>query len=334
MPDVGLRDFRILLKGKFKTERPITWTLGYMYDGVIEDWRFRQTGVQVDVPELSGRVFIGRTKEGFSMNKVMVGYYIWTIERTMALDAFVPILGDGIKWMGYSPRARIHYSLGWFLDDLSEDEKFATYDNQFVSRVAWQPILSEDKREVLHLGVMVREGHPDGGSLQVRSRPEAYLAPYFLDTGKIASNQAGTLGAEAYYQRGPWLYSSEYDWQRVQTTGGGSPVFDGGAFGVSRLLTPGTRPYNAPGAFFDAVYPTRSVFEGGPGAVEAVLNYSYSNFDDQGFVGGKFWRVSPTVKWHLSYNLRIELAYGFGKLDRFGLNGTTQFYQARLLTML
>jgi phosphate-selective porin OprO/OprP len=305
-----------------------------MYDGGDKEWHFRQTGIQVDVPELSGRVFVGRTKEGFSQNKIMVGYYIWTIERTMALDAFVPILGDGIKWMGYSPRTRIFYSLGWFGDALSEDEKFSTYDNQFVSRIAWQPLLSESKKEVLHVAVMGREGHPDNGQLQVRSRPEAYLAPYFLDTGKIKSDQAGTVGVEACYQKGPWLYSSEYDWQKVNATGAPNPVFQGGTFGVSWLVTGDTRPYNAPGAFFDAVAPKRSVFEGGPGAWETVLNYSYANFDDQGFHGGKFWRLSPTVKWHLSYNLRLELAYGYGKLDRFDLNGATQFYQARLLTML
>jgi phosphate-selective porin OprO/OprP len=35
----------------------------------------------VDVPELWGRLFIGRTKEGISMNKIMVGYYGWTMER-------------------------------------------------------------------------------------------------------------------------------------------------------------------------------------------------------------------------------------------------------------
>jgi len=32
-PDVGLRDFRLLARGRFKTERPFSWTIGYMYDG-------------------------------------------------------------------------------------------------------------------------------------------------------------------------------------------------------------------------------------------------------------------------------------------------------------
>jgi len=41
------------------------------------------------------------------------------------------------------------------------------------------------------------------------------------------------------------------------------------------------------------------------------------------------------VRWneidgHLSDNVRFELAYGYGTLDRFGHDGTTQFFQARI----
>ncbi len=80
-PGVDLRDFRLILNGRFKTARSISWTLGYMYDGADDSWRFRKTGVQIDVPELSGRFFIGRDKEGYSMVKVMVGYHPSAIER-------------------------------------------------------------------------------------------------------------------------------------------------------------------------------------------------------------------------------------------------------------
>ena len=54
----------------------------------------------VAVPELWGHVFVGRTKEGFSLNKVMVGYAGWTMERSTMSDASIPILADGIKWLG------------------------------------------------------------------------------------------------------------------------------------------------------------------------------------------------------------------------------------------
>src|SRR6185295_12767535 len=93
-PDTGLRDFRILLRGRFKTQRPFSWSLGYMYDAADKEWRFRQTGFMIGFPELSGRLFIGRTKEGYSLSKVMVGYHGWSMERSPALDAFVPILAD------------------------------------------------------------------------------------------------------------------------------------------------------------------------------------------------------------------------------------------------
>jgi len=36
------------------------------------------------------------------------------------------------------------------------------------------------------------------------------------------------------------------------------------------------------------------------------------------------------VNWHLSDNIRLEFAYGYGTLDRFGLEGTTQFFQSRI----
>ncbi len=45
-----------------------------MYDGVTHSWFIRQTGVMVAVPKLWGNIFVGRSKEGFSLNKVMVGY--------------------------------------------------------------------------------------------------------------------------------------------------------------------------------------------------------------------------------------------------------------------
>jgi phosphate-selective porin OprO and OprP len=84
-----IRDFRLLLKGRLKFKRPVTWTCGVMYDGATSSWLFRETGIMVAVPELWGHLFIGRTKEGFSLNKVMAGYAGWTMERATITDATV-----------------------------------------------------------------------------------------------------------------------------------------------------------------------------------------------------------------------------------------------------
>ncbi len=98
-PDQRLRDFRFILAGKLfpQWKRSVTWSAGIMYDGPNHQWLVRQTGVMIAVPELWGHFFIGRSKEGFSLNKVMVGYDGWTMERATISDASIPILADGIK---------------------------------------------------------------------------------------------------------------------------------------------------------------------------------------------------------------------------------------------
>jgi hypothetical protein len=44
--------------------------------------------------------------------------------------------------------------------------------------------------------------------------------------------------------------------------------------------------------------------------------------------------VTPTLAWYPSYEFRFTLGYGYGVLDRFGISGTTQFFQARIQFML
>jgi phosphate-selective porin OprO/OprP len=50
--------------------------------------------------------------------------------------------------------------------------------------------------------------------------------------------------------------------------------------------------------------------------------------------GGKFWRITPALKWHLMDYMRVELGYGYGVLERFDRRGVTHFFQGRLLTAL
>ena len=332
--DAGLRDFRVLFKGRFKTQRPFSWGIGYMYDGAAKEWRFRKTGLQLGVPELSGSFFVGRDKEGYSLIKVMVGYDGWTIERSTALDAFVPILADGIKYFGYSPRAHLNWTIGAYNDALSKNESFSTYQNQVVGRLGWLPILSEPKGEVLHIGIMARNAVPEDHLLKLRSRPESYLAPYYLDTRQFPADRATATGIEAFYRKGPWLYGTEYNIVHLDASTVGNPTVNGGEAVVSWNITGETRPYNPNTAVFRSDSPNRTVFEGGSGGWEAVLRYSYLDLDDAGLHGGKFWRVTPMVNWYLSDNFRADIAYGIGTLDRFGLNGRTQFFQLRLQTTL
>jgi phosphate-selective porin OprO/OprP len=333
-PETKVRDARVLLKGRLKFKREVTWSCGLMYDGATDSWLVRETGVMFKVPEIFGYVFIGRTKEGFSLNKVMVGYAGWTMERAPINDATVPILADGIKWLGYARKAHLIWNLGFYGDWLSKGQTFSTYSNQVSGRIAWVPIMSETKETVLHIGVSGRYGKPLDGELRLRSRPEAFPAPYFVDTGEFPATGTTMTALEAYYRPGPWLFGTEYFVQSADAPTVGNPVTHGGDVVATWLVTGETRAYNTRGGFFNQVSPRRTLFEGGPGAWELVGRVSYIDLDSHGVSGGRFWRYTAMVNWYLSDHVRLEFNYGYGTLDRFGLVGNTQFFQSRLQLQL
>ena len=325
-----LRDARILFGGRANIKRPVTWQIGVMYDAVTKKWLFRQTGVMVAVPEIWSHFFIGRAKEGFSINKVMVGYDGWQMERMPFTDATIPLLADGIKWLAETPGRHFFWNLGLFNDALSEGQSFSTYNSQFVARIGWVPRVSDSAGTLLHIAMNFRAGDVNNDTLQLRSRPEAFEAPYFLDTGKFPAQSALTLGPEVYFRPGRLLVGAEYYWQHVTSRETGNPWFNGGEFVFTWVTTGETRSYNTVGNYFRSISPEKTVIQGGPGAWEPVLTVSYGNLRDGPVQGGVFWRVTPMLNWYLTDNLRLEFAYGLGRLNRFGILGTTQFYQARI----
>jgi phosphate-selective porin OprO/OprP len=333
-PQDKLRDFRVLLKGRLKFKRPVTWTSGIMYDGPTGEWLFRETGIMVAVPEVFGHVFVGRTKEGFSLNKVMVGYAGWTLERQPISDATIPILADGIKWLGYAPQAHLLWNLGFYGDWLSKGQAFSTYHHQVSGRLAWLPILPADGRTLLHVGVSHRYGTPEDGELRLRARPEAFPAPYVVDTGTFAADSTRMTALEAYYRPGRLLFGTEYFFQHVDAPQSGNPLFHGGDAVFTWLVTGETRTYNTRGGYFESVSPKRTVFQGGPGAWEIVARYSYTDLDAGPIRGGRMWRLTPMANWYLSDNLRLAIVYGYGSIDRFDLVGKTHFFQTRLQLVL
>ena len=76
------------------------------------------------------------------------------------------------------------------------------------------------------------------------------------------------------------------------------------------------------------------MFEGGAGAWELVAHFSYIDLDSGPVRGGKFWRFTPMVNWHMSDHVRLEMTYGAGTLDRFDTRGNTQFFQTRLQLLI
>lgn len=333
-PEQYIRDSRLLLKGRLKFAPGLRYTIGYMYDSDDRSWFWRQTGLYFDIPAWGGDLFIGRTKEGFSMNKIMVGYNGWTNERATANDSFIPILADGVQLRGSVANHGIAWNVGIYDDEYTETESFNKNDNTFVARGVWQPLHGQPEGRILHLGLAYRYGTDEDGGLQYKSRPESFSAPPVIDTGKFDADHAQTIGLETYYQAGSLLVGGEYFLNQNSAPLSGDPFFHGGEIAVSWLTGGERRPYNAKTGVFGGIVPSSSVFDGGRGTWEFVARMSFTDLEDGAIEGGKFWRFTPMVNWHMTPNMRLEFAYGYGVLDRFDTKGGTHFFQTRIQLQL
>ena len=324
-----VRDFRVFASGQLTTRRMLSWKIGLMYDGPNREWLVRETGLTIGVPEISGHIFIGRTKEGYSLNKVMNGYAGWTMERQMALDV-IPILADGIKYIGFWEKKKIVWNVGVYNDIFSHSQAFSTYAWQVAGRLGYLPIFDKEHKKQLHIGVNYRYGQPENGKMRLRSRPEANPAPYFIDTDVFGSKYSNHFGTEAYFTHGPLMIGSEYHWHAYEAGSKGNPTFHGGDIAISYILTGGTRPYTTISGVYSFVPVKKSIFKKGLGEIEVLLRYSSLDLNAGQIQGGRFRRITPMLNWYLTRYARLELTYGYGVLDRFGLSGVTQFYQARM----
>lgn len=332
-PEIRLRDLRVTLSGKFKFKRDLSWKAGIMYDGNKDSWYVRETGVMIGLPEISGSIFVGRTKEGYSQSKVMVGYAIWNQERSMSIDV-IPILADGIKYLGYFPKQKIMVNLGVFTDWVSRSQSFSTYKFQTVTRIAWLPGYKDETSPLLHIGFNYRYGETKDGELQLRSKPEDTNSPYFVETEKLKAGSSNSYGAELYYRNGAFMAGTEIHAHQLSSAENANPLFLGGEAFLVYNFSGETRPYYSKLGCFGFLKVKKSVFKGGSGAWEGILRFSSLDLNDANVYGGKVWRFTPAVNWYLSDNIRFTLTYGFAVLNRFELEGKTQFFQSRIMFML
>ncbi len=329
-PHYQTRDFRILGSGRFlKSKRYLAYKFAYMYDGDKKVWMVRETGLTIGVPELKGSIFVGRTKEGFSMIKVMNGHSGITNERQMALDP-IPILADGIKYFGYFPKSRILLNLGYYNDVLSKGQSFSTFSSQYAARVGWLPVYNKDNNKLLYIAGNFQYGKPLNDTFAIKSRPESNPTPQLINTGKFPADKAFTYDGEIFYRTGSFMVGSEVMSHNFYSKTGGNHQFNGGDIMFSYIFSGAVRPYNPEGTVFGFVPVSKSVFKGGWGEWEGVLHVSTFNLNDNNIQGGQFTRITPMVNWYVSKAWRVEFIYGYGILNRYGLKGNVNFFETRI----
>ncbi|HVS02903.1 MAG TPA: porin, partial [Thermoanaerobaculia bacterium] len=226
----------------------------------------------------------GHYKEYFSLEELTSSKYITFLERSLPVEAFAPSRNSGVGVHGATGET-LNWGVGAFYDADDFGESVSEDDYNVTGRIGWRPIYQDDGDTLLHLGfgASLRER---GGSMRFRARPEAHLAPRFVDTGNFAGDGATVLGGEVAGVFGPFWFASEYMQAATDAPTVGDPTFGGYYVQAGWFLTGESRAFDAAEGAFARNKPAANFGKGG-GAWEIALRYSHLDLTDAGVRGGE-----------------------------------------------
>ena len=323
------------LAGQIKFARPWAFRIGGNYRGIdptdSRTWTSTYVYLAIPLGDIA-TVTVGKQKEGLGLELTENGRDLAFMERSTMSTAFAFVDSHvvGVRFSGTLAGERMTWSAGWFNNWLEDGFSFSQSGQIGAGRVTG--LLLDTGGRLLHIGVDGVYREASGGSFRLKSIPEVYEAPDFVDTGSFPAGHATSVGGEIAYAEGPVTISSEYASNWIASPQTGDPRFDGWYVTASWLLTGESRPYDRVTGFFGAISPTTpfSFKRGGIGAWEIAARYSHIDLTSGTLDGGEFERWSGALSWRPTVQWRVEFNYGYGRLEKAGLVGVTNFYQLRL----
>ncbi len=292
------------------------------YDFANSEVGFRDVFLDLlDLPAV-GRLRIGHFKEPLSLEHLASSVNITFMERSL-LDALVPGRETGFMIGNSALEQRLTWAIGAFRDTATDSGNGFSSDPLYsiTGRVTGLPWYEDEGRRLLHLGVAFSQRFLDENPIGFASRPEANLAPDFVNTGNFAADDIRIVNAELAWVHGPFSFQGEYNRVFADGSGGsvGDPGFDAFYVQASYFLTGEHRPYKASEGVFGRVAPHQNFNrEGGLGAFEVAARFSRIDLDSEGISGGTLNDGTLGINWYLNPNVRFMFNYVLGRLEGVG----------------
>jgi phosphate-selective porin OprO/OprP len=292
----------------------------FEYDFADGEVAFKDTFIEMlDLPYV-GLFRVGHFKEPLSLEELTSDSYTTFMERALP-NAFAPSRNTGFMVQNAPLEQRMTWAAGAFRLTDDAGNGFSSdplYD--LTARVTGLPWYEEGGRHLLHLGVGVSQQFRDEQAVSFSQRPEAHLAPRFVDTGSLPADCFQIVNPELALVYGPFSFQTEYNQVFVNGAQGVDDVDFYGVYAqVSWFLTGESRPYKTAEGIFDRVIPKHNFdMEGGHGAWELAARFSRLDLDDGGVDGGTLNDATFGVNWYLNPNMRITFNYVAGRLEDVG----------------
>ena len=334
---VELRRARIKLAGDAILGVPFRYKveLGYVPGS------FSLSDFYVAVPDirLLGTLQFGQFAPSMGLQLLTSSWDIELMEPAATLQALGPKTSPGFRVGQPFLDGRATWSIGAYGSAGTGEYGSATEDmTSAIARLTWLAVDGIDadastRNHFVHLGLSGSRQQSSGGEVRYRSRPESYVAPYVIDTGTIITDMAYTLGAELLWVDGPLTAQAEVLRSSALPSGGQQLNFIGGYLMGTWSLTGESRGYNREGATLARVRPARNFAfgpEGGWGAIEAALRYSYTDLDDGNVAGGKLSMLMAGLDWTFRPELQWMINLGLGRVRGGTADGRMVILQSRI----
>ena len=335
---VELRRARIRLAGEAVLGMPFRYKVEFGYN----PGQFALEDFYVAIPELPciGMLQFGQFRPAQGLQLLTSSWDIELMEPAAPLQALGPKSSPGLRLGRTVWGGRATWSLGAYGSGPGAGEYGSTLEDMTsaVARLTWLAIDGIDDESAasnryLHLGLSGTRQRSNSGEVRYRSRPESYIAPYVVDTGAIASDKAHTLGAELLWVDGPFSAQGELLQAVVQQTGGARLVFGGAYAMASVALTGESRAYHRDSGTLARLRPLRNFEfgpEGGWGAIEAALRFSYTDLNDGAIAGGRLSLWMAGLDWTFRPQLQWMINLGLGQVQGGSAAGRMAIVQTRV----
>ncbi len=278
------------------------------YDFAGGDADFKDVYMGISGVPVVGNVRLGHFKEPFSLEELTSSNYITFMERSLA-NVFAPSRNAGIKIFDHALNRRLTWGLGVFRETDDFGEGSFGRDYNVTGRLTGLVWYEDEGRRLVHLGVAYTHKNVEEDVVRFRSRPEAHLAPNFVDTGSFAADYVDTVGAELAVVHGPFSLQGEYIQAFVESRRMADPTFWGANLQASYFLTGEHRPYNSGSGYFERVRPNSNFGRDGWGAWEVAARYSHLDLNNEAIEGGELRDFTLGLNWYLNPNMRIMWNY-------------------------
>jgi phosphate-selective porin OprO and OprP len=323
------RRARLYTSGEINEGVPVHYILQLDFAG--GDYKFTDAYLGVkDIPFV-GLVQLGQMYEPFSLEQLTSDNYITFLERAAPIEAFSPARNVGGLILNDLFDERMTYSFGIFTDDENDKVDGDAFESntRVTGRITGLPWYADEGRSYLHLGIGGSVINPENDTVRYRTRPEAHLAPRYVDTGAFSADMAYLANVEALFTLGPLSLQGEYFHTWVDSAG--DPAFNGFYIFASYFLTGDYRPYRKSSGVPDRVRPHANLAFNAPGwgAWELLARVSQVDLNDSGISGGRLTDYTAGLGWYLNPNTRMIFNYIYADLDRAGADGYAHIWETR-----